>query len=111
MSRRKYTMPIYEYGCRKCGHELSKMQKFSDAPLTECPQCSGELKKLISNTSFVLKGGGWYAEGYASSENKKAAVPEKKPAEAGACAAACGGACSAPVASPDSSSSKKDAAA
>jgi putative FmdB family regulatory protein len=61
-------MPIYEYGCMKCGKTHEIMQKFSDAPLALCPECGGEVKKLISNTSFVLKGTGWYATDYASSK-------------------------------------------
>lgn len=54
-------MPIYEYRCESCGHELEKMQKISDAPLTECPACGASaLKKLISAAGFRLKGSGWY---------------------------------------------------
>ncbi len=53
------------------------MQKFSDEPLSTCPQCGGDLKKLISNTSFVLKGTGWYKTDYASPERKKAMEAEK----------------------------------
>ncbi|MEE4295206.1 MAG: zinc ribbon domain-containing protein [Wenzhouxiangella sp.] len=54
-------MPIYEYRCQSCGHELEKLQKLSDAPLVDCPAC-GEpsLSKLISAAGFRLKGGGWY---------------------------------------------------
>ena len=54
-------MPIYEYRCDACGHELESLQKMSDAPLTDCPSC-GEprLKKMISAAGFRLKGGGWY---------------------------------------------------
>lgn len=70
-------MPIYEYGCTKCGKHHEVMQKMSDAPLTTCPDCGGELKKKISNTSFVLKGTGWYATDYASG-NKNS---QQKPAE------------------------------
>ena len=52
-------MPIYEYRCPDCGHEFDALQKVSDAPLTDCPSCAGTgLKKLISRTSFALKGGG-----------------------------------------------------
>ncbi len=65
-------MPIYEYKCRSCNEHMEVMQKISDPKLTVCPECGGELTKLISNTSFVLKGGGWYADGYSSSEKKKA---------------------------------------
>lgn len=55
-------MPIYEYRCTSCGHELEALQKFSDAPLADCPACSTEsLTKLISAAGFHLKGSGWYA--------------------------------------------------
>lgn len=54
-------MPIYEYQCTACGHVLEKIQKLSDPPLTDCPDCGRpELKKLISAAGFRLKGGGWY---------------------------------------------------
>jgi putative FmdB family regulatory protein len=54
-------MPIYEYRCYACGHELEVMQKMSDPPLQECPDCGKKaLKKLISAAGFRLKGGGWY---------------------------------------------------
>jgi putative FmdB family regulatory protein len=54
-------MPIYEYRCESCGHELEALQKMSDAPLVTCPQC-GEpaLHKVLSAAAFRLKGGGWY---------------------------------------------------
>jgi putative FmdB family regulatory protein len=55
------SMPIYEYRCDECGHELEALQKMSDAPLTDCPECgAAALKKLISAAGFRLKGGGWY---------------------------------------------------
>lgn len=54
-------MPIYEYQCANCGHQLEAMQKMADAPLTECPVChSNGLTRLISATGFQLKGTGWY---------------------------------------------------
>jgi putative FmdB family regulatory protein len=54
-------MPIYEYRCTSCGHELEKIQKMSDDPLTDCPACGqAALKKLVSAAAFRLKGGGWY---------------------------------------------------
>jgi putative FmdB family regulatory protein len=70
-------MPIYEYECLQCGRNHEIMQKFSDTPLKTCPECGGQMRKLISNTSFVLKGSGWYATDYASNERKKAAEVEK----------------------------------
>lgn len=62
-------MPIYEYLCAKCDHEFEREQRITDDPVKTCPQCrSRRVKKLISQTSFVLKGSGWYADGYG---NKK----------------------------------------
>jgi len=64
-------MPIYEYACGKCGHEFEAEQRMSDAPIKTCPQCrSRKVKRLISQTSFVLKGGGWYSDLYASPGKK-----------------------------------------
>lgn len=65
-------MPIYEYECTHCGKVLEALQNFSDAPLTTCTVCSGKLNKLISQSSFHLKGSGWYVTDYAgkSSNNK-----------------------------------------
>ena len=57
-------MPIYEYRCPKCG-DFEAMQKISDAPLTQCPTCRRKVTKLISSTSFQLKGSGWYITDYA----------------------------------------------
>jgi putative FmdB family regulatory protein len=59
-------MPIYEYQCKKCGCRMEVFQKFSDSPLTKCEQCNGKVKKLISQSSFHLKGTGWYVTDYAS---------------------------------------------
>jgi putative FmdB family regulatory protein len=54
-------MPIYEYRCESCGHELEVLQKMSDAPLIQCPECGeSALKKVLSAAAFRLKGGGWY---------------------------------------------------
>src|SRR5690606_14372302 len=54
-------MPIYEYQCRECDHRLEALQKISDSPLKTCPACQGEgLMRLVSASSFRLKGGGWY---------------------------------------------------
>lgn len=77
-------MPIYEYECQKCRQVTEAMQKFSDAPLTCCPACSGELKKMISHSSFHLKGSGWYVTDYARNgtsapASKKEGAAEGKP--------------------------------
>src|SRR5688572_25422980 len=57
-------MPIYEYACQKCG-TFEMTQRITDEPLSKCPTCKGKVKKLISNTSFQLKGTGWYITDYA----------------------------------------------
>lgn len=53
-------MPMYEYRCQSCNHQYELRQKFSDAPAVECPQCGGAVEKLISQSAFSLKGGGWF---------------------------------------------------
>ena len=60
-------MPIYEYACTKCGHHLEVLQKLSDKPLVRCPECKGKLEKQFSQTSFQLKGTGWYVTDYSKS--------------------------------------------
>jgi len=61
-------MPIYEYACEKCNKHFEIMQKITDESLTTCSDCKGQLKKMMSKTSFVLKGTGWYATDYASNK-------------------------------------------
>ena len=64
-------MPIYEYRCQKCGHEMEALRKISDPPLTECPKChAASLQKLVSAASFRLKGGGWYETDFKSGDKK-----------------------------------------
>ena len=57
-------MPIYEYQCAKCG-QFEVVQRITEAPLKRCPTCQSKVTKLISNTSFQLKGTGWYVTDYA----------------------------------------------
>ncbi len=70
-------MPIYEYQCTKCGKIDEVIQKFSDKPFTQCKYCSGKLHKLISNSTFHLKGTGWYVTDYANSSHNSSAPPKK----------------------------------
>lgn len=61
-------MPIYEYRCSACGHRKEALQRMSDAPLTDCPQCGKPaLTKLVSAAGFQLKGSGWYATDFRNS--------------------------------------------
>ncbi len=71
-------MPIYEYQCQSCGQIREEWQKFSDAPLTTCGHCGGDLTKLISHSAFHLKGGGWYVSEYG--RGNAGATTETKPA-------------------------------
>ncbi|MCG6551587.1 MAG: hypothetical protein L7F77_04615 [Candidatus Magnetominusculus sp. LBB02] len=63
-------MPIYEYKCGQCDAVMEIQQRITEEPLTKCPKCGGPLKKLISSTSFVLKGSGWYVTDYPSKERQ-----------------------------------------
>ena len=70
-------MPTYEYACDRCGtFEVS--QRITDKPLRRCPTCKGGVRKLISNTSFQLKGSGWYVTDYAGKDGKKKGAEEGK---------------------------------
>ena len=88
-------MPIYEYRCSQCGHELEALQKLSEAPLTACPDCGeATLVKKVSAAGFQLKGSGWYATDFrggnagkpadsgdaAKGDAKADAKPDAKPA-------------------------------
>jgi len=73
-------MPIYEYHCAKCEREFEVEQRITDAPLKTCPHCrSRRVKRLISQTSFTLKGGGWYADGYATKAGDAKPGSDAKP--------------------------------
>lgn len=63
-------MPIYEYECVDCGKHCEVIQKFNDEPLSKCPECGGSLHKLVSQSSFILKGNGWYITDYKRAERK-----------------------------------------
>ncbi len=74
-------MPIYEYICNSCGYEFEEVQKFSDPSYDKCPSCGRiTAKRKVSISSFHLKGGGWYKDGYSNKESKgdKPASSEKE---------------------------------
>ena len=67
-------MPIYEYECTSCRKVLEVFQRLTENSLTTCPNCSGPVKKLVSMSSFQLKGGGWYADGYSSASGNSSSA-------------------------------------
>jgi putative FmdB family regulatory protein len=67
-------MPTYDYQCQKCDFEFEREQRITEDPIKTCPKCkSRKAKRLLSASNFILKGGGWYADGYGSSGGKKSA--------------------------------------
>jgi putative FmdB family regulatory protein len=104
-------MPFYEYECTKCNHHTEILQKISDKPITKCEKCNGKMKRLISQTTFQLKGSGWYVTDYASksggydgktaskdgccssdtaTDSPKEAKVESTPAKETSCGSSCG---------------------
>jgi len=64
-------MPIYEYHCKACDHEFELEQRITEDPVKKCPACGKhKVRRLISNTSFMLKGSGWYSDGYHGGKSK-----------------------------------------
>jgi putative FmdB family regulatory protein len=57
---------LYEYKCQECSTEFEVDQKISEPPLKECPDCTGKVYRLISQSSFILNGSGWYRDGYSA---------------------------------------------
>ena len=77
-------MPVYEYECQACGHEFEREQRITDDPVKTCPACKKrKVRRLISQTSFVLKGGGWYSDLYSSGKPKSEAKDDAKSDKAG----------------------------
>jgi putative FmdB family regulatory protein len=85
-------VPIYDYRCKQCGHRFERIQGHADVPVTVCPQCQGEVERLITAASVQFKGSGWYATDYAKktggsgsagsdSKSEPAAPAAEKPAE------------------------------
>jgi putative FmdB family regulatory protein len=74
-------MPIYEYQCESCNRRFEVMQRMTEPLLATCEQCGGHVRRLISQTSFVLKGNGWYVTDYPSESRKKAMSQEKSSGE------------------------------
>ena len=96
-------MPVYEYECGGCDKIFEVQQRIADEPLTVCPECRGEVRKLISMSSFQLKGGGWHTDGYSGPSNGKcapesSAAVSKEAAVASPCQSGAGACCGCPAA-------------
>ena len=79
-------MPVYEYECPACEKVFEVQQRMADDPLSQCPECKGPVSKIMSRSSFQLKGGGWYADGYSSTkpaEKKESTKPAAPPCKSG----------------------------
>ena len=71
-------MPIYEYQCNDCKERVEIIQRISEDPLTHCPKCGGDMRKLISSPAIQFKGSGFYKNDYASASSKAESKPESK---------------------------------
>lgn len=77
-------MPTYDYQCGKCGAEFEREQRITEPPVKTCPKCkSRQVKRLLSAPGFILKGGGWYADGYGSGSKKSSSSSEGGASESG----------------------------
>jgi len=73
-------MPLYELKCEKCNHIFEVIQKYDEPlPICENKECDGEIKKIVSKTSFALKGGGWFKDGYSTKKKSQISPKENKP--------------------------------
>ncbi len=103
-------MPIYEYRCKACGHEFEKIMRYG-AEHPPCPQCSEPTDKKMSLSAFHLKGGGWYSDAYAGSDNKGPAdTTAKAPKSSSGSSGSDSGSSSSSSSSSDSSSSSSSSA-
>jgi putative FmdB family regulatory protein len=82
-------MPLYEYSCKSCGKKLELMRSINDQSKVLCPDCKSECQKLVSTTSFQLKGTGWYKTDYCSSNNNSVNSPKTSVQSTASCSGCC----------------------
>ena len=82
-------MPIYEYECDKCGAHLEVLQKVGDKPLSRCSKCRGKVRKVVSRSSFQLKGDGWYLTDYSRKSSGSKREKSETKTESSSAATAC----------------------
>ena len=97
-------MPTYEYACKNCGEHLEVVQSFRDDPLTECPACHGQLRKVFSAAGLIFKGSGWHIKDYSSSSKPADSSTDSGSRQGGRSAASSGDSSSGDSSSGDSSS-------
>ncbi|CAN7726936.1 zinc ribbon domain-containing protein [Pseudorhodoferax sp. LjRoot39] len=94
-------MPIYAYRCESCGHAKDVLQKISDAPLTQCPQCGADaFRKQVTAAGFQLKGSGWYVTDFRNNGSAPASAPAAKPGESAPAPAPASDAAASPAPAP-----------
>ena len=98
-------MPTYEYACTACNHRFELVQKFTDAPITECPQCAGAVRKVYFAAGVVFKGSGWYIN------DSRPAPPSESSGSAAASSAPAASTPAAPTTTADAPAPKSDAPA
>jgi len=68
-------MPTYEYRCKKCGHEFERLQRFSEKPVSKCPECGGKVERILgAGAGFIFKGSGFYETDYKRKREKTAST-------------------------------------
>ena len=77
-------MPTYQYACTECGHRFEAVQSFSDDALTECPRCTGRLRKVFSSVGVVFKGSGFYRTDSRDKPKESTGTGTKEPPSSGA---------------------------
>ncbi len=75
-------MPLYEYECGDCSHRFERQQRFSDPPVTNCPECDGAVRKVFHPASVIFKGSGWYVTDNRTNNGKSEKNGSPKPKEA-----------------------------
>lgn len=103
-------MPTYQYACTACGHELEAVQSFSDDPLTTCPDCGGNLRKLFGNVGVVFKGSGFYRNDSRSSGTSSSGTSDSSAKKSDATSSSTSSGTSSSTTSSTASSSSSSAA-
>jgi putative FmdB family regulatory protein len=82
-------MPTYEYKCDKCGHQFEIMQKMSDEPVKNCPECSGKVRRIFSTGGIILKGSGFYHTEYGKGKDNLKKEKNESSCSSGSCCPTC----------------------